>query len=171
MPREIIEVRKDEYLVARGGRTDKISWSTLDKYMIVPSKVDARWISRSESMVENAPLRDAFIQSGEKAVDVCWRLGLTEERDGHKRAQPGRLKRALGMAYDHQKGYRTVRATTNIDQAKAICEAIGAEFDELYPDLVQASSGHTCTCGNPMIDDADKCGLCIEEMGQMERAT
>jgi hypothetical protein len=167
-PREIIKVVKNDHVVARGTRTDRVPWNNLHRYMIVPPREDVRWVSRSESMVENAPLRKAFQDSGESSVDVCWRLGLTEMRNGRRYASPARLTRALGMSYETSNGRRTVRASLSIDRARAICDAIGVDFDELYPVLTTGDNAGTCKgCDAELLIEADYCGFCLKDLEEV----
>jgi hypothetical protein len=60
------------------------------------------------------------------------------------------------MSYETSNGRRTVRASLSIDRARAICDAVGVDFDELYPVLATDDKAGTCKgCDAELLIEAD----------------
>ncbi len=127
--------------------------------------------------VLNEPLRLALLKAladpdrGLNLSDVCRRLGW-ERADGHH-AETARLKRCLGIDSTRSRhgtgGYSvSFVSTVNVERAKAICRAIEADFDEVYPHLPTDTSkpgAHCRECAVPMLQATGEglCGFCVEE--------
>jgi hypothetical protein len=130
-----------------------------------------RWMTADR--VTNAPLREAFLASPMTLSDVCHRLGWVRSDGSSKGAETSRLKRGLGIEATKNRmketGHvsETFVATIEIVKAKAICDVLGVDFDELYPDLptTRARGGRCVSCGESLLRPvADQtCGFCIEE--------
>ena len=116
--------------------------------------------SKARDRVPVAPLREAFLVSGLSASTVAVRLGRTL-RDSSL------VNRSLGIApRKTSDGVRYYASDIGPDQAKAICDVIGRDFDELYPVIPsEPLRGGVCQCGEHLARPAPggKCGFCVEE--------
>lgn len=123
------------------------------------------------------PLRTAFEASGLTLSEVCNRLGWVRAVGSVNEGGPSttNLTRSLGMAPSktRSKGqvYESWYQTIDREKAKAICVAIGVDFDDVYVDELSEPRprGGVCGCGERMVRHAERCGFCELEQAEYER--
>lgn len=122
--------------------------------------------------VPNAPLRDAVEASGVPLTVIAEALGFVQVRAtrGGERDST-RLRRSLGISPSYGKTADGVRrayyqSQVPIELAERVCQIIGVDFDELYPEVAEQEPAMVCKgCGAEMRKAVrgKLCGLCIEE--------
>ncbi|MCA1572676.1 MAG: hypothetical protein LC798_20750 [Chloroflexi bacterium] len=119
---------------------------------------------RGYEVVPNGPLRKAFLASGMRLSDVCYRAGFVGPSGA---ASTSRFQRALGMrAYWSSRRPKTYwQVNVSVEIATRICDAIGVAFDDLYCDEhFSDGCGKFCRdCGAELLRPAKRCGFCVEE--------
>ncbi len=130
---------------------------------------------RSSERVPNWPVREAFERSPMAIGEVCIELGW----GARGRVDTTRLRRTLGFHPSRNSPRadgvqtRTFTATIPIVNAKAICDVLGEDFDELYDGLMpaQQTAGECETCGEELLhrDPEGICGWCREEIALFGR--
>ncbi len=118
--------------------------------------------------VANAPLREAFLRSGLTAGQVAVRMGMLHSKSGS--GDGTRLQRSLGLKPSTDSaGYTSTCSTISTERAVALCNVLGADFDDLYPPETrlppQTGVASCADCGTSLlVPVADHlCGLCREE--------
>jgi hypothetical protein len=111
------------------------SVSTAQRYAVgLPRNLADRPTAYKNYGVPIAPLREAFLRSGLTPSIVCYRLGWECKRSYGTQADTTRLKRALGLLPESDKGRPRLRQRIGTDRAERIAEAIGVAYWELWPD-------------------------------------
>lgn len=131
----------------------------------------------SQFTVPNEPLRNAFIASGREGTSFALAIGFYYKRHNRNRTvQEGdksRLERRLGLKAESAQGKRFFTKRIRLDTALLICDELGIEFNDIYPDykIPNRTPEYPCRiCGEPMIVNNYACGFCLEEAyNQLEK--
>lgn len=135
---------------------------------------------RGPDRVPVEPLREAVQASGVSQAQACRKMGWIRELRNTTSADTSRLERTLGLRSAQSRNPNTGKlrvsfaATVDGERAKLICEAVGADFDEVYAQKLPAErprGGRCVSCGEQMLTShpSHTCGFCLAELEEFGR--
>jgi hypothetical protein len=176
--RQIVEMIRDGKSNMAISRTLEVSEGTVrrtrKRWGLAPVRegrpvvTDSPMSGKSGVRVPNKPLSDAIDASDVLFTEVCRALGFVQRRSatGKITGDTARFKRSLGRAPSNWRDGKQYQQTVPIELAERVCEVIGVDFDEVYPEIAEQVSEMVCKgCGAEMRKKHPKklCGLCQEE--------